>query len=645
MRYRLTSIYRILFIVCIISGVNLHLTADKTIRDFPLIPMPQEIEFSNQELVLPSNLQINRITDSLFKPEGYHLSISNNGINIRAGDEKGYYWGLATLEHLSKRDTIGNIILPACEITDYAAFPYRGLMIDCGRSYLSIDKLKRIIQEMSRMKLNVFHWHLTENQAWRLESKLYPQLNDSVNMIRDKGKFYSFEDIREIRDWASKHNVIIIPEIDMPGHSAAFTQTFGFDMQSPEGMKILKDLIGEACDLFDEEEYFHIGTDEVKFTNSDFVNEMVGFLRKKGKKVISWNPGYKYKPEEIDVLQLWSYRGAPIDSVPYIDSRFHYINHFDTYADMRALYRSNIYGHQSATDSALGAEIALWNDRYVDDEDDILTQNNLYPYMMVLAERTWKGGGTEYFDSLGTNMGIPGSEDFLNFEDFETRMLNYKDAYLSDLKIPYVKQTNVKWRITDPFPNGGDLSKIFPPETEGMKKSYLYEGENYNTSPAYGAGIYLKHAWKDIMPSFYKNPEPNHTAYAFTRVYSPCRQEAGLQFETQNYSRSEPDLPPPTGKWDYRESRLWINGEEIEPPIWTSTHSEKDNEISLGNENMVVREPIKIHLKEGWNDVIIKLPVREFSTPEIRLVKWMFTFVFTTPDGKQALPGLIYDNE
>jgi hypothetical protein len=118
--------------------------------------------------------------------------------------------------------------------------------------------------------------------------------------------------------------------------------------------------------------------------------------------------------------------------------------------------------------------------------------------------------------------------------------------------------------------------------------------------------------------------------------------EVGLQAETQNYSRSESDLPPKRGKWDYRESKFWINGKELPAPEWTSVHTERTNEITLGNENFAARPVIPVTLDKGWNQVMIKLPVGKFQAPETRLVKWMFSFVFTTPDGRHAAPGLIY---
>ena len=433
----------------------------------------------------------------------------------------------------------------------------------------------------------------------------------------------------------------LIPEIDMPGHSAAFIRTFRHDMQSPEGMKILKLLLDEVCETFDVP-YLHIGTDEVQFTNPRFVPEMVSYVRSKGKKVISWNPGWHYKPGEIDMTQLWSYRGKAQEGIPAIDSRFHYLNHFDTFGDIVALYNSRIYNKEQGSDDLAGTILAIWNDRLIDSEWDMIVENNFYPNMLAVAERAWKGGGTEYFDKNGTILPTDGqSELFKNFADFERRLLWHKEHTFAGYPFAYVRQTNVKWNITDAFPNGGDLTKSFPPE-ESLRDSYTYEGKTYNVRPAIGAGIYLRHVWGTFVPGFYKEPEENHTAYAYTYVYSPKEQTAGLWVEFQNYSRSEADLPPLQGKWDYKESRIWINEQEVLPPVWTATHRTKSNEITLGNENCVVRPPLEVRLQKGWNKVFMKLPVGKFTSPEVRLVKWMFTAVFVTPDGQKAVEGLIY---
>lgn len=571
--------------------------------------------------------------------EAYRLSVSNKRIKIEAVTEQGVYWAMQTLRQLERKKGKRSSVA-GCEIVDWPAFRIRGFMQDVGRSYISMEELKREIEILSRFKINVFHWHLTENQAWRLESKIFPMLNDSVNTIRMPGKYYTLEEARDLVDFCKKHQVLLIPEIDMPGHSAAFVRAFRHDMQSPEGMKILKLLLDEVCETFDVP-YLHIGTDEVEFTNPHFVPEIVAYVRSKGKKVISWNPGWHYKPGEIDMTHLWSYRGKAQPGIPAIDSKFHYLNHFDVFGDIVALYNSRIYDQAEGSEDIAGTILALWHDRLIDNEWNLVIENGLYPNMLAIAERAWRGGGTEYFDGLGTILPPEDTEAFKEFADFEKRMLWHKEHTFKGYPFAYVKQTNVKWNITDAFPNGGDMDKVFPPEQE-LKDIYHYNGNTYGVRQAIGAGIYLRHVWGDMVPAFYADPKENHTAYAYTWVYSPKDQEVGLWAEFQNYSRSEMDLAPLPDKWDYRGSRIWINDREILPPVWTATHKVKSYEVPLGNENCVGRVPLAVHLNKGWNKVFLKLPIGKFKMAETRLVKWMFTAVFVTPDGERAVEGLIY---
>lgn len=571
--------------------------------------------------------------------EAYRLSVSNKRIKIEAVTEQGVYWAMQTLRQLERKKGKRSSVA-GCEIVDWPAFRIRGFMQDVGRSYISMEELKREIEILSRFKINVFHWHLTENQAWRLESKIFPMLNDSVNTIRMPGKYYTLEEARDLVDFCKKHQVLLIPEIDMPGHSAAFVRAFRHDMQSPEGMKILKLLLDEVCETFDVP-YLHIGTDEVEFTNPHFVPEMVAYVRSKGKKVISWNPGWHYKPGEIDMTHLWSYRGKAQPGIPAIDSKFHYLNHFDVFGDIVALYNSRIYDQAEGSEDIAGTILALWHDRLIDNEWNLVIENGLYPNVLAIAERAWRGGGTEYFDGLGTILPPEDTEAFKEFADFEKRMLWHKEHTFKGYPFAYVKQTNVKWNITDAFPNGGDMDKVFPPEQE-LKDIYHYNGNTYGVRQAIGAGIYLRHVWGDMVPAFYADPKENHTAYAYTWVYSPKDQEVGLWAEFQNYSRSEMDLAPLPDKWDYKGSRIWINDREILPPVWTATHKVKSYEVPLGNENCVGRVPLAVHLNKGWNKVFLKLPIGKFKMAETRLVKWMFTAVFVTPDGERAVEGLIY---
>ena len=634
----------------------LLITYSLAAQDKPIIllPMPQNMTFTHtghyrakhwkalrQQLCIQQVKFLPKVP--IHQEEAYMLNIRPEKITLTAITETGIYRGLQTLKQLAATEGKKSIRIPACEIVDWPAFRMRGLMQDVGRSYISMEELKREIDRMSQFKLNVFHWHLTENQAWRLESKRFPQLTEASNMTRMPGKFYTLEEAKELVNYCRERHVLLIPEIDMPGHSAAFTRTFGVDMQSANGMNILKELLKEICTTF-EVPYLHIGTDEVQFTNPDFVPEMVAYIRSMGKKVISWNPGWKYQPNEIDMTQLWSYRGKAQKGIPAIDCRFHYLNHFDTYNDLVALYNSRIYNVNQGSDDVAGATLAVWNDRYIKDERQNLAENNVYPCLLALAERSWLGGGTGYFNGKCTQLREDTPENNQAFADFERRLLWHKDHTLKGEPIPYVRQSNVVWSITDAFPNNGDLTRSFPPE-ETEAPVYVYEGQKYGSRKVYGAGIYLRHVWGKLVPAFYENPKENHTAYATTWIYSPRKQKAGLRLEFQNYSRSESDLPPLPGTWDYQGSRAWINGQELLPPEWINTHRERNNEIPLANENCASRPPLPVSLQKGWNKLMLKLPIGSFKRPEIRLVKWMFTAVLVTPDGQHALPGILYAAE
>lgn len=578
--------------------------------------------------------------------EAYTLRVHSEGIEVVARTSRGAYYALQTLRQLGEPRRP----LPLVEIVDWPSWYIRGVMHDVGRTFIPLEELKRQIATMAQFKLNTFHWHLTENQAWRLESRAYPQLTSIAATERMPGQYYTLDQARELAQWCRAHQVLLIPEIDMPGHSAAFERAMGYGMQTEMGKQALKVILREVAEAIDMP-YIHIGTDEVEFTDPTFVPEMVAYVRSLGRRAVSWHPGWQYATDEIDMTQLWSAHGRPLAGVPAIDSRLHYTNHYDLFADVRALYLSCIHNTDHSTPELAGSIIALWNDRYLEGHRQIMSENGLYATMLALAERSWLGGGYGYFDAPTLVFRDRQADAFRDFADFERRLLHYKATTLAREPIPYVKQTHAVWQVIDAFPNGGDLSKSFPPErTLGALArgatprpptkllSYEYEGHTYGATEVYGSGQYLRHVWGNALcPAVYADPQPNHTAYAVAWVYAPRRMTAGLLLETQSYSRSERDLPPPQGAWDHRQSRVWLNGKPISPPRWTSTHTERSYEIPLGNENAVSRPPIPVELRAGWNELLLKLPVGAFSTPETRLVKWMYTASFVTPDGRDAL--------
>ena len=619
-----------------------------------VIPLPQKYEEKKSfvpAIGLDKRVSVTRVKSLVGVPEhaqneAYAMTVSKSGVKINVVSDAGESNARKTLAQMVTN--AGAKGVPACKILDWPAYPMRGFMMDCGRSYIPLADLKEIIDFCAAYKINVFHWHLTENQGWRTESRMYPELNDKKNYTRDHGKFYTFKEIRDLVDYCAARGVMLIPEVDMPGHSAAFERAFKCSMQSEKGTEILKKLVDELIrEGFSSKTvpYFHIGTDEVRITNPKFVPEMVAFVRERGKKVATWNPGASYKPGEIDLVQMWSGRGRPLAGTPSLDSRLHYFNHFDSFADPVAVFFSNFAGTPEANDTIAGGIAAIWCDRYIVGTDAILANNSFYPSILAFAESAWHGGRTEYFHDTGTVIPLEG-EKLAQLKDFERRMLPVKKEL--GVKMPWVPQTDMVWRITDFFPNDGKLDKAFPPEKE-LKKEYEFDGKKIGTREARGAGIYLRHVWGTgglgTVSAFFKNPRANSTVYAYTWVWSPKPQKVGIWAQGHKISPSEPDLPPPQGKWDAHGSRFWLNDKEILPPKWENTHKAKNQETPLANENFEVRPPIPAKLKQGWNKVLVKLPIgglHQNATKQARLTKWMFTFALVSPKGDAPVEGLIW---
>jgi N-acetyl-beta-hexosaminidase len=175
-------------------------------------------------------------------------------------------------------------------------------MVDVGRNYMPMNLLKDQIDIMSRYKMNVFHFHPTEDIAWRLAIEQYPQLTAPENMLRNKGLYYTESEIKELINYCKERFITFIPEIDMPGHSASFKRAMKTDMQSDSGIVIVKDILKEICNKYDIP-YIHIGADEVKITNLNFIPEISGYIESLGKKIIGWQPGGNFTGQTI--RQLW----------------------------------------------------------------------------------------------------------------------------------------------------------------------------------------------------------------------------------------------------------------------------------------------------------------------------------------------------
>lgn len=550
---------------------------------------------------------------SLKGGETYQLEVTKKRISIRASAGHGMFNALQTLDQLIKNGTS----VQACTITDWPAFSWRGYMVDAARNYQSLSLLKQQVEMMSRYKLNVFHFHITEDIAWRLAIKQYPQLTAPENMLRNKGMYYTEDNLKELLAFCKDRYITLIPEIDMPGHSAAFTRAMKTGMQSDSGLAIVKNILREICATYDLP-YIHIGGDEVKISNKSFLPEVTALLQQLGRQTIGWSPGGNL--DDKTIRQLWMSDHAEKDSTmhSFIDSRHLYINHMDPLESVVTIFNRMIGDREKETKEMKGAVLCLWPDRRVEQEEDVLKMNPVYPAMLAFAERSWKGGGTKGWTAA---IGEPDTEQAKQFAEFENRLLEQENYNFKQLPFPYAKQSDIVWSLYGPYKNNAELSRQFEPEMkslDALKPSFK----------TVGGTIILRHWWAPLIKGAIVEPEENTTWYAATRLWSNEDAVKTFWIGFNNLSRSPATDSPPVNEWDHKQSKVWVNGILIPPPQWKQGGQKGNAEIPLIDEGYEYRAPAKIQLKKGWNTVLIKAPVGTFKGKDWQNpVKWMFSFV------------------
>ena len=234
------------------------------------------------------------------KKEAYSINVSSDGILVRAVSPEGIYRATRTLLKSVGTEKASSVEFPSAEVSDWPRFGYRGLMLDVSRHFSDVEMVKRTIDMLALHQLNIFHWHLTDDQGWRIEIKSHPELTE-VGAWRDDtvvgrylggtdyptdgkrhGGFYTQEQIREIVAYAKERYIEIIPEIDLPGHTsavlAAYPQLGCEDKEykvanrwgvirdvlcagNPASLDLFKDIMDEVCELFPGK-YIHLGGDE-----------------------------------------------------------------------------------------------------------------------------------------------------------------------------------------------------------------------------------------------------------------------------------------------------------------------------------------------------------------------------------------------
>jgi len=575
--------------------------------------------------------QINSPLSSAESKEGYTLIVSEKGVEISAGEFSGFFNALQTVRQLIRKDN-KKYSMPYCRIKDAPAFPVRGLMLDVGRNYMSVPFLKSVVRRLSHYKINVLHLHLSDDPGWRVEVNKYPELTVETSFwpTRQPGKFYTQEDIKSICDFCDSLNIRVIPEIDMPGHSAAFRKAIGKDMQTPEGMQVLKEALDEIIPLF-KDSLFHIGSDEVHFKMKEFMPEMIRYVRSKGKQVVVWYPGYA--PDSNAARMCWGEyeAGYSLDkSAPYIDCNGFYMDWMDSQGGVLQTFFQYPCEVPQAGGKALGSEMCVWTDGVISSDERILLQYPFYPTMLTFSERIWRGSREKRRD-LVANLPAKGTKAWEAFNEFEDRLIYHRDRYFKSIPFAYVKQSEMKWRLIGPFNHHGINDTSFEPE-KVIKEKYIVRKDTltWNDTVAYGGEIQIRTLYAmfnmhrnqyrlDFLPTVMSSSvgKKDGTCYALTRIKSPKNQEVYLMFglngmwgHSGGYRSAR---APEHGSWDFSGGDVWLNGIRVLPPSrwpfeslpWTGWGKGRI-EVPLTEEGYFFRPPVKIKLRKGVNEILVR---------------------------------------
>ncbi|MFZ0039442.1 MAG: family 20 glycosylhydrolase [Candidatus Acidiferrales bacterium] len=373
--------------------------------------------------------------------ESYTLEITNTGAKLNAPNPLGILHGLETFSQLVAISPDG-FAVPAARIDDKPRFVWRGVMIDVSRHFIPLDVIKRNVDALAAVKMNVFHWHLSENQGFRIESKVYPKLQE----LGSDGLYYTQDEARELIEYARDRGVRVVPEFDMPGHSTAWfvgypelasapgpyqiERTWGIfdpamDPTKESTYKFLDKFIGEMSRLFPDP-YFHIGGDEVNGKQWDANPQIQAFMHahglqdnhalqayfntrvqkivsKHGKIMVGWDEVLAPDLPKDIVIQSWRGQKSLADAARL---GFRSILSFGYYLDYMWPAAQHYADDPLSGDASgltpeqqrlvLGGEACMWSE-YVTGEN---IDSRIWPRTAAIAERLWSPQNVTDVDSM-----------------------------------------------------------------------------------------------------------------------------------------------------------------------------------------------------------------------------------------------------
>jgi hexosaminidase len=413
------------------------------------ITLPMLEEANGHQSVIRLRLGGDR---SILGHEGYTLTVTTGEVDIQSPEPAGVFYGIQSLIQMVAQDTTSNYTIPACRITDHPRFAWRGFMLDEGRHFMGKTTVLQLLDQMALQKLNVFHWHLTEDQGWRIEIKRYPKLTEIGSQRQGTsrgftgkhdgiphGGFYTQDEIREIVEYARMRHILVVPEVEFPGHSlaalAAYPELsctggpfevcthFGilpdlYCAGNEEVFTFLENVLDEILELFPSP-YIHIGGDEApkgrwkkclkcqeRIRTEDlkdenelqvyFTNRIAAYLAEHGRRIIGWNQILGKELDLSAIPQFWAFQKK--DFLKALEAGHHgilssyleiYLDHSHALTPLSRAYRYEPVDPTLSPEAAkriLGLEAPLWSE-FVRSKARLDYQ--VYPRLPAYAETAW----------------------------------------------------------------------------------------------------------------------------------------------------------------------------------------------------------------------------------------------------------------
>lgn len=433
--------------------------------------------------------------------EGYQLNVTTQQIIISANTEAGLFYGVQSLLQLLPAEVavgkkpLAGVQISCLKITDKPKYAWRSFMLDSGRQYQTPEFIKKYLNHMAMLKMNVFHWHLTEGQGWRIEIKKYPKLTSIGSKVADGDEqqgYYTQEEIKDIVAYAAKLHIQVVPEIDVPGHSEAALMAypeltcFGeapktvmaftpnlFCGGKESTYEFLQNVLDEVCELFPGQ-YIHLGGDEAPKANWDkcpdcqakikaeglkdshdlqlyFSKRLANYLKQKGKKVIFWGDVVYHDGTDLPdnvVVYWWNWRGHKDTAYKNAIKRGHqvicgtnyytYLNFpltpWNQYAKNRTFDFETIYNENpSDLDNPNPRVLGMGTCLWTDwYVKQYMIDQRVFPRIFVMAEQMWNSGERLPMETFYEKVES-------KYELLELLDINYGPAFIKDVP------SNYKW--------------------------------------------------------------------------------------------------------------------------------------------------------------------------------------------------------